>query len=348
MRDYKIKSDGEVKDVDIQKRIVTGYASKFGNIDHHGDMIVQGAFKKTLKERGVDGNNSIWFLHNHSTDKPLGKPKVLKEDAFGLYFEAPIVDTTIGNDVLKLYDAGLINEHSIGFSTIKENKVTKSFADYPKEVSDNAKKGIRLNEENGNKCATQVGKVRGQQLANGEAVSLDTVKRMYSYLSRAKTYYNADDETACGTISYLLWGGNAGLTWSENKLKEVESDKKSLSGDKTYYEIQEVKLFEFSSVLWGANPETPFLGLKSLDNSQLVDRFDKLYKQLKSGTVSDETMQLLEIEYNCIKTQIGQLIKEEEEVVVEDTLETEDSIDEQMLIDEQKMYFLKQLKHSFK
>ena len=85
-----------------------------------------------------------------------------------------------------------------------------------------------------------------------------------------------------------------------------------------------------------------------MDNSQLVDRFDKLYKQLKSGTVSDETMQLLEIEYNCIKTQIGQLIKEEEEVVVEDTLETEDSIDEQMLIDEQKMYFLKQLKHSFK
>lgn len=347
MRDYKIKSDGSVNDVDVKKRIVTGYASKFGNIDHHGDMIVQGAFKKTLKERGVDGNNSIWFLHNHKTENPLGKPRVLKEDSYGLYFEAPIVDTTIGNDVLKLYEEGLINEHSIGFATIKENKVTKSFSDYPKEVSDNAKKGIRLNEENGNKCATDVGKQRGQQLAKGEAVSVDTIKRMYSYLSRAKTYYNPDNEKACGTISYLLWGGIAGLNWAEKKLKEIESEQKADSMGKSYYEIQEVKLFEFSSVLWGANPETPFLGLKSLDNSQLVDRFDKLYKQLKNGTVSDETMQLLEIEYNFIKTQIAQLIKEEEEVV-EDTLETEDAIDEQLFIEEQKMYFLNQLKNSFK
>lgn len=347
MRDYKIKSDGSVQDVDVKKRIVTGYASKFGNIDLHNDMIVPGAFKKTLKERGVDGNNSIWFLHNHKTENPLGKPRVLKEDAYGLYFEAPIVDTTIGSDVLKLYEEGLINEHSIGFSTIKENKVTKSFNDYPKSVSDNAKKGIRLNEENGNKCATDVGKIRAQQLANNENISLDVVKRMYSYLSRAKTFYNPDDETACGTISYLLWGGLPALKWSEDKLKEVESEK-SANGTKSYYEIQEVKLFEFSSVLWGANPDTPFLGLKSLDNSQLVDRFDKLYKQLKGGTVSDETMQLLEIEYNFIKTQIAQLINEDEEVVGDDTSEVIDAIDEQLFIEEQKKYFINQLKNSFK
>lgn len=347
MRDYKIKSDGSVQDVDVKKRIVTGYASKFGNIDLHNDMIVQGAFKKTLKERGVDGNNSIWFLHNHKTENPLGKPKVLKEDSYGLYFEAPIVDTTIGSDVLKLYEAGLISEHSIGFSTIKESKVTKSFSDYPKSVSDNAKKGIRLNEENGNKCATDVGKIRAQQLANNENVSLDVVKRMYSYLSRAKTFYNPDDETACGTISYLLWGGLPALKWSEDKLKEVENEK-SVNGSTNYYEIQEVKLFEFSSVLWGANPDTPFLGMKSLDNTQLVDRFDKLYKQLKGGTVSDETMQLIEIEYNFIKTQIAQLINEDEEVVGDDTLEVVDAIDEQLFIEEQKKYFIKQLKNSFK
>lgn len=347
MRDYKIKSDGTVTDVDVKKRIITGYASKFGNIDLHNDMIMQGAFKKTLKERGVEGNNSIWFLHNHKTENPLGKPRVLKEDSYGLYFEAPIVDTTIGSDVLKLYEAGLINEHSIGFSTIKENKVSKSFSDYPNVVSENAKRGIRLNEENGNKCATEVGKQRAQQLANKENISLDTVKRMYSYLSRAKTYYNADDETACGTISYLLWGGLEALKWSEDKIKESDSEK-SINGDKGYYEIQEVKLFEFSSVLWGANPDTPFLGLKNLDNSQLVDRFDKLYKQLKSGTVSDETMQLIEIEYNFIKTQIAQLINKDELVAEEGTDEVIDAIDEQFLIEEQKQYFIKQLKNSFK
>ena len=44
---------------------------------------------------------------------------------------------------------------------------------------------------------------------------------MYSYLSRAEVYYDEGDTKACGTISYLLWGGKAGLRWSESKLKEL-------------------------------------------------------------------------------------------------------------------------------
>ena len=98
----------------------------------------------------------------------------------------------------------------------------ESYTDYPDAVSNNAKRGIELNEKNGNKCATQVGKVRAQQLANKEPISLETIKRMYSYLSRAKEYYNENDTEACGTISYLLWGGESALGWSERKLKELE------------------------------------------------------------------------------------------------------------------------------
>jgi hypothetical protein len=44
---------------------------------------------------------------------------------------------------------------------------------------------------------------------------------MYSYLSRAEAYYDESDMNACGTISYLLWGGKAGLGWSRNKLREL-------------------------------------------------------------------------------------------------------------------------------
>lgn len=98
----------------------------------------------------------------------------------------------------------------------------ESYADYPKGVSNNAKRGINLNEKSGNKCATQVGKVRAQQLAKGEAVSIETIKRMYSYLSRAEEYYDEGDTKACGTISYLLWGGKAGKRWAESKLKELD------------------------------------------------------------------------------------------------------------------------------
>ena len=98
----------------------------------------------------------------------------------------------------------------------------ESYADYGEGVRNNAKRGIELNERNGNKCATQTGKVRAQQLANGEGISIETVKRMHSYLSRAETYYdNADSTSDCGYISYLLWGGKAALGWSRNKLREL-------------------------------------------------------------------------------------------------------------------------------
>jgi hypothetical protein len=104
-----------------------------------------------------------------------------------------------------------------------------SFSDYPQAARDNAERGIRLNEAINNRCATQVGKVRAQQIASGEALSEETVKRTYSYLSRAKEYYNPDDDEACGTISYLLWGGEEMLRWAESTLNQIEKDRMAFS-----------------------------------------------------------------------------------------------------------------------
>jgi len=97
----------------------------------------------------------------------------------------------------------------------------KSYSDYPQSVSNNAKRGIKLNEAVNNRCATDVGKIRAQQLAQRKPITLATIKRMYSYLSRAETYYDESDTKACGTISYLLWGGKAAKAWSASKLKEL-------------------------------------------------------------------------------------------------------------------------------
>ena len=107
-------------------------------------------------------------------------------------------------------------------NSILDNKYEfATYSDYGSGVRNNAKRGIELNEKVNNKCATSVGKVRAQQLARGEKLSVSTIKRMYSYLSRAETYYDESDSKACGTISYLLWGGKAGLNWSRGKLKEL-------------------------------------------------------------------------------------------------------------------------------
>ena len=107
----------------------------------------------------------------------------------------------------------------------KKGKRTEleTYSDYPTSVRNNAKRGIELNKKVNNKCATQVGKVRAQQLAKGEPISKETIKRMYSYLSRAQEYYDEGDTTSCGYISYLLWGGKSALRWAESKLKELEN-----------------------------------------------------------------------------------------------------------------------------
>jgi hypothetical protein len=114
-----------------------------------------------------------------------------------------------------------LSEDEAAMLLTKIRTMFESYSDYGEGIRNNAKRGIELNEKNNNKCATQVGKVRAQQLANGEAISVETLKRMYSYLSRAETYYDETDMNACGTISYLLWGGKAGLSYSRNKLKEL-------------------------------------------------------------------------------------------------------------------------------
>ena len=99
--------------------------------------------------------------------------------------------------------------------------IFESFSDYPDAVKNNAKRGIDLNKKVNNRCATDVGKIRAQQLAQGKPISEQTVSRMFSFLSRAEEYYKPEDKEACGTISYLLWGGLAGKRYAERKLKEL-------------------------------------------------------------------------------------------------------------------------------
>ena len=135
----------------------------------------------------------------------------------------------LGVDIMSLVETPAIGIDWQAFSEIEDDGADleefASYADYPESVSNNAKRGIELNEAVNNKCATQVGKVRAQQLAKGEAVSFETVKRMYSYLSRAEVYYDAGDTESCGYISYLLWGGKSAKSWAESKIKEVEREK---------------------------------------------------------------------------------------------------------------------------
>ena len=106
----------------------------------------------------------------------------------------------------------------------KKGKRTEleTYNDYPTSVRNNAKRGRELNEKNGNKCATNIGKRRSADLEAGRNLSVETIMRMYSYLSRAEEYYDEGDTTSCGYISYLLWGGKSAKRWAESKLKSLD------------------------------------------------------------------------------------------------------------------------------
>jgi len=85
----------------------------------------------------------------------------------------------------------------------------------------NAKKALALRDKApaSRKGMTPVGLARANQFAKGENVSMATVERTYSFLSRAKSYYKPGSNTP-GTQAYLGWGGNAGLSWAKRILKK--------------------------------------------------------------------------------------------------------------------------------
>jgi HK97 family phage prohead protease len=189
-----------IMDVDCEQRRVKAVWARCGNVDLDNDIIVPEAFTKTIAERGPKGKNLIWSLVDHEAemDHVIGKPAELYIEGDMLVAITPIVETEAGEDIIKLYDAGLINQHSIGFSTIKSNV---------------DKEGVRT--------------------------------------------------------------------------------------------ITELKLYEGSAVLWGANPETPTLAVKSESNKvQLSDRLEKLLKALKNGRFTDETFSLMEIEIKKIQSEL--------------------------------------------
>lgn len=125
-----------VLDVDTENKTVKAVWANIGNVDLDNDVIEAGAFTKTIAERGPNGKNLIWSLidHNASINSAIGKPQELYVEGTQLIAITKMVETEAGEAAICLYNEGLINQHSIGFSIPKGKSETRNGVRYIKEV----------------------------------------------------------------------------------------------------------------------------------------------------------------------------------------------------------------------
>ena len=135
---------------------------------------------------------------------------------------AKYVPEDMGYDV-----SGIIGYVDPGIKKKKKKKDFQSYTDYPQGVKDAAKRVLEYTEENGwGSCGTAVGKRRANDLANGRPLSLETIMRMYSYLSRHKVdlVSSKSYDDGCGKLMYDSWGGEMALRWAERKIEQVRAN----------------------------------------------------------------------------------------------------------------------------
>lgn len=120
----------------------------------------------------------------------------------------------------------------------------ETYNDYPAAAKANAKKAIDWKEKYGRdevKGGTAVGWARAHQLASGENLSADTVGRMSSFNrhrknSKISPEFKDEPWKDNGYIAWLIWGGDEGVNWAMDKMKQIKNEGKS--------HIKRVKLFE--------------------------------------------------------------------------------------------------------
>lgn len=105
--------------IDAEGRFA-GYASVFGRLDEGGDIVMPGAFRRSLTLRG---KHRIKMLFQHDPKEPVGTWDRITEDGFGLWVEGRLVPEVPRADALRrLIAKRAVDGLSIGFRTIKATR----------------------------------------------------------------------------------------------------------------------------------------------------------------------------------------------------------------------------------
>ena len=139
------------------------------------------------------------------------------------------IEGTITGDT-KVTEIALVEMPAIeqNFIYFTKEQFVDSIKDYPQYITDNAIKARDWVDENGyGSCMTPVGKARLNQLAKGEAISLETMKRMKAYADRHKVDLESSKsfDDGCGLLAWYSWGlDETGRveSWLETNINTLE------------------------------------------------------------------------------------------------------------------------------
>ena len=139
------------------------------------------------------------------------------------------IEGTITGDT-KVTEIALVEMPAIeqNFIYFTKQEFVDSIKDYPQYIIDNAREAKAWVDENGyGSCMTPVGKARLNQLAKGEPISLETMKRMKAYADRHKVDLQSSKsfDDGCGYLAWYSWGlDETGRVekWLESKIGTLE------------------------------------------------------------------------------------------------------------------------------
>ncbi len=152
-----------------------------------------------------------------------------------------------------------------------------------KGMIDEAEKGLEWRKEYG-RGGTQVATARARDIVQKKNLSPETIRRMKSFFARHEVdkkgkgfYPGGDGFPSAGRIAWALWGGDAGQSWSEKKVKELDRIRdENLSIPKLDDETGEkllTQLSQFQEVI--DNDEWFELGEMEMDGQEHEEHFEK-------------------------------------------------------------------------
>jgi len=105
----KLLVNFEVKASEEDGNVIEGYGSTFGNVDVVNDVVVSGAFTKSLAKQ------SVRMLWNHDFNQVIGKWESVTEDEKGLKVVGRFANTPKAQEVRELVKMGAVDSFSIGY-----------------------------------------------------------------------------------------------------------------------------------------------------------------------------------------------------------------------------------------